>query len=251
ILAASSYLYSYPPQSLFAIGNLISFAVQPTAEKGYEYGSLHFDARNTEIYDIARARYYFTRAVEIDPSHRNAQHQYARMLFLEGDFKGALEHINIALADDRPSSPSSYYIRGLIEGFAGNYSASIVDYERYLENDPTNWAALNDLAWVLLKDRQYEKAELITSRGLEHFPDNPWLRNSRAIARYELGNVILAHDDLREARAAIETITTEDWLRAYPGNDPNIAPQGLDALKKSIQENEERVRVNLASKRDA
>ena len=76
-----------------------------------------------------------------------------------------------------------------------------------------------------------------TARGLSFFPDNPWLLNSNAIALYEEGFLAEAQEQARRALALTLKLTEEDWLLAYPGNDPRVAREGLDALGDSIRAN--------------
>lgn len=207
------------------------------AETPYRYGDMRFAALDEAWYDINAAEYYFRTARERDAGLPYVHHQLARIAFLRGDFIGALVLINRELEVNPEPSPSSYYIRGLIEGFAGMYDLAAKDYERYLSSDPTNWAAINDYAWVLLKAGRSHEALDVTIRGLNYFPDNPWLLNSNAIALYEEGHVEAASEQIRLALEAALTLTEEDWLIAYPGNDPRVARDGLNALGDSIRMN--------------
>jgi tetratricopeptide (TPR) repeat protein len=134
-------------------------------------------------------------------------------------------------------TPSAYYVRGLIKGFAGDYEGAAADYETYLRTDPTNWAAINDYAWVLLKADRPADALVAVDWGLVYWSANPWLLNSKATAHFELGQLTLANEAAERAVIAAAAITETDWLRAYPGNDPLIAPRGVAALKTAVAEN--------------
>ena len=213
------------------------FAIHPTAERAFFYAERHFDAQNTQDYNIERAQFFFRKSALLDPTLPYLDHELARIAFLQGDFKRALALINLQISLHGNETPNSYYIRGLIEGYMGLYQASALDYETFLKADPQNWAAMNDYAWVLLKANRYQDAAVVTSRGLELFPKNPWLLNSRAIALYEMNAFTAAYASAQEASAALGTITEQQWLHAYPGNDPRLAGEGVASLKKSISDN--------------
>src|SRR6185503_11461879 len=98
-----------------------------------------------------------------------------RVAFLKGDFNKALARIDLQISLHSDKVPSSYYVRGLIEGFMGDYESAARDYKIYLKGDPTNWAAGNDYAWVLLKaDKPKEALEVIDS-VIPFWKENPWL----------------------------------------------------------------------------
>ena len=221
--------------------------LDPSAARAASYGDRHFDAQNLAAYDIERAEYFFGRALALDSRYPNLQHQLARIAFLRSDFGIALARINIELANNPQPSPSSYYVRGLIEGYMGLYDGAAKDYERYLQSDPNNWAALNDYAWVLLKVGRSADAAVATERGLGYFPDNAWLLNTSAIALYEIGDLPLARIRAEAATAASGAVTEEEWLLAYPGNDPKIAKDGIASLQKSSRDNMHTILLALAS----
>lgn len=217
----------------------VSLALSPSAERAYQYGNHHFDSAFPGSYDVDRAEYLFNKAHELDPKFPYVQHQLARVEFLRGNFDVALSHINgeINLSPEGPTSKSSYYIRALINAYRGDYETSGRDYKKFLKSYPTNWAAINDYAWVLLQDDKARKAVDVTLKGLMHHPENPWLLNTNAIALYEIGMTDAAREQARKATQAIMHTDEEDWLKAYPGNDPRVASDGLFSFKDSIVHN--------------
>ncbi len=222
-------------------------AVFPSAQRAYEYGNRHFSATKSSEYDIDRAELFFKRALALDSQLPYVHHQLARIAFLRGDFRNAMWHINKEIEMNRSPSASSYYVRGLIEGFRGNYEDSAKDYERYLESDPSNWAAINDYAWVLLKAHRFAEAAEAIEKGLVYFPENPWLLNSHAIALYELGRYDEALVAVQKAQTAVSVLSREKWLIAYPGNDPRIAELGVSAFKKAVEDNIHTIMIKVAS----
>lgn len=223
----------------------VAFALDPTPERAFAYGSQHFDAQRPESYDLGRAERFFTRALALDPQYPYLQHQLARLAFLDGNFPIALARINLQISLYGTSTPNSYYVRGLIKGFAGDYAGAAADYETYLRTDPKNWAAITDYSWVLIKDTRYKEALVALDWGLIYWPENPWLHNTRATALFELGHLEEAREAAEAASRAVEGLTEEAWLQAYPGNDPLIAPQGIAAFKKAVEANMHTIRAVL------
>lgn len=212
------------------------YRLDPKPERAYEYGEKHFNATDPKQYDIAHAEYFFNKAAS-DQSLPYINHELARISFLKGDLDLALSRINLQISLQGTSTPNSYYIRGLIEGFRGDYVAAAKDYETYLRADPKNWAAINDYAWVLLKAERYKDALVALDWGLMYWPENPWLHNSRATALFEMGRLEEALEAAEAASRAVAAISGKDWLQAYPGNDPLIAAEGIEAFKKAVEEN--------------
>jgi len=225
----------------------ISFALLPSADKAFAFGEAHFDAETPATYDIDRAEHFFVEAVSLDPKLPYLYHELARISFLRGNNARALALINLQIAAQGDNTPNSYYVRGLIEGYMGNYADSSRDYERFLQFDPNNWAAINDYSWVLLKSNRPQDAADALARGLSLFPDNPWLLNSYATALYELGQFRGALEAAAHARNAALHISRADWLHAYPGNDPHIAEEGISTLQKSTEDNIHTIELALVS----
>lgn len=211
----------------------ISDAVAPDAERAFLFGEKHFSSRSDD-YDIVRAERFFVSAMTRDADLPLVRHELARVYFLKGDFPKALGFINAQVALHGDEFPNAYYVRGLILGYMGNYDAAVSDYRQFLRSEPHNWAAINDYAWVLLKADRPEDALHATVNGLGEFPDNPWLLNTNATALYELGFREAAHTQAYRALLMSVSVTPEQWLTAYPGNDPMIAVQGITAFQSAI-----------------
>lgn len=206
----------------------------PSASQAYIYGNRHFDASHAALYDIERAGYLFRKALELDPEYSNARHQLARIAFLKGDFSTALWYINKEIGSKSSVTPSSHYVRGLILGFMERYDEAAESFEAYLEQAPNNWAAVNDYAWVLLKDGRSAEALAVLENLLNKNQENAWLLNSAAIAAYELNDLEKAQEYIERASVLAGDVTREAWLAAYPGNDPRVAGEGIEALKEAI-----------------
>lgn len=215
----------------------VFLALDPSAARALHYGNRYFDAKHAKDYDLARAEHLYEKAAMLDATTPLLQHQRARIAFLKSDFYGALAWINAELETNPSPVPESYYLRGLVEGYMGDFDAAAEDYETYLRADPKNWAAINDYAWVLLKADRPLEALVAVDWGLLYWPDNPWLLNSKATALFERGELEKAHEAVAHAAQAVMHVTEEDWMRAYPGNDPLIAKEGVGAFQKAVLEN--------------
>jgi tetratricopeptide (TPR) repeat protein len=216
----------------------------PTEKNAETLGDMYLDATyHPSLYDRDRAYYFFMQALRLDPNQPGVRHQLARVAFLNGNFGSALWYIDheISLPGHSPI-PSSYYVRGLIEGYSGDYADAAHDYETYLQTDPSNWAAMNDYAWVLLKASRYEDAYSLTKRGLDLWPHNPWLLNSAAIALFELHKPLASAYSM-QAVQNVRQVTAAEWRTAYPGNDPAIAADGIEALMEAVIHNDARIRA--------
>jgi tetratricopeptide (TPR) repeat protein len=228
---------------LVAFAAIFLLLSRPSAQELFALGEKHFSSSQPALYDIKRAEYYFERVAKIDPTYPYLYHELARISFLKGQFERALARINLQISLQGEDSPSSYYVRALIEGYMGDYPSAAADYEHFLEAHPNNWAAVNDYAWVLLKLHRFEDAVSVTAHGLSYFPDNPWLLNTHAIARYEAGDPSGALRYIEAAVQAVALVNMGEWLHAYPGNDPAIAAQGLAAFQLSVVENMHMIRL--------
>jgi tetratricopeptide (TPR) repeat protein len=225
----------------------VTYKIFPSAERAYALGEEHFNGQNSKEYDIERAEYYFMEALKLDPSITYVHHELARIFFLRGDFVDAMTQINSQIAQHGDKTVNSYYVRGLIEGYMGNYRDSAKDYERFLKSDPHNWAAINDYSWVLLKAGRAQDAKVATEEGLKYFPNNAWLLNSNSIARYELGDLKGAQEKAQHAWAQVQKVSEAQWLRSYPGNDPAVAGQGIETFKKAVADNMHSIDAAIAS----
>ena len=223
--------------------------LEPSAERAYAYATRHFDARNSSVmYDIDRAELLYKEAIALDAAHALAYHQLARIAFLRGGFYKALGLIDASIVlQGEPINPSSYYVRGLILGFMGRYDEAAQNFEVFLAKYPSNWAAVNDYAWALLKAERAREVVDVVGKALENSPTNPWLLNTYAIALYETGAYTDALLAAQKAKATVTDVSEEDWLIAYPGNDPEIARDGVAAFKNAIAENMHRIEVVLGA----
>jgi tetratricopeptide (TPR) repeat protein len=221
------------------------YLVPRTSADIYAYGMRHMSS-SCACYDIQVASRSFALLSRIDPQHPRLLHQQARIAFLEGRQSDALLLIQRQIQMHGSTTMASYYIRGLIQGFKGQYPEARDSFFTFLEWDPTNWAALNDLVWVVVKNGEWQRAERIASIGVELHPANAWIANAYATILLHAEKYSEAEVYLVRALQLSNTLTEHDWLVAYPGNDPRTASAGLTAMRNALLENMKLVKEKTA-----
>ncbi|KKS38293.1 MAG: hypothetical protein A3G49_02530 [Candidatus Sungbacteria bacterium RIFCSPLOWO2_12_FULL_41_11] len=211
--------------------------VYPDAKFAVNIGNYYFNVGGKGDYDLARAEKFFRYALFLNSRVPDAWHELARIDFLRGDFAGALEKINKQIALHGDLFMASFYIRGLINGYAGNFDEAERDFKKFLEWDKTNWAVHNDLAWIYFQKGDYKKTEEIARAGLEFNRGNIWLLISLGVALLNQEKKEEARKILEEAGMAATLLSETDWQKAYPGNNPLWAKTGLEKMKETIEFN--------------
>ena len=199
----------------------------------FEIGNYYFGGG---AYNTEKAEDYFKKALEIDTNISGAHYQIARIYFVRGNFNSALGEINKEI-ERHPDFRRSHYVRGLVNGYSGRLAEAESDFEEFLKWKPESWAGWNDLAWVYFQEGKYKEARDSARRGLEIYPENPWLLNSLGVALLNTGQKYYAKEVFARALAAVSSMSPEDWGRAYPGNNPEIYTEGLSKMKQSMRDN--------------
>ncbi len=195
------------------------------------------------VYSLSAADAVYSIALAFDPTVPDVWHQRARIDFLRGDFPSALTKINKQFEVHGNELMASHYIRGLIYGFNHQYLEAEVDFKTFLDWDPTNWAANNDLAWIYFAQGKFTQAAVQARLGLVSSPNSPWLLTTHAMSVYNLGDVYTARDELLRAKALAAKLSVRDWIWAYPGNDPRVAAEGLTTFAHAIDADIELVHI--------
>ena len=222
----------------FSYRERIALMWDPSAARAYVSGMRHFNSMNARVYDIDEAQYFLTRAAHINPKYPYVFHQLARIHFLKAEYPQALDAINREMENNPDGERAPvFYMRGLIEGYMGDYTAAVRDYKESVRLVPERWEARVDYAWVLIKTGNYPEALHIVEAGLAAHPENPWLLSMRATVLHEQGNETDALPAARLALQAVNGITEAMWLTAYPGNAPEAAVIGIRTLRDAAQKN--------------
>ncbi len=196
----------------------------------FSIGSYYFGGGG---YDLKKAEKYFRKVVSIEEDYPRVHYQLARINFLNARFAEAKSEINKEISL-YPDFHKSYYMEGLIAGYAGDFDTAINGFKEFQKYDSFNWAAYNDLSWIYFQKGDFELAKDVAIDGLEHAPNNPWLYNSLGIALLNLKEMSEAKIAFEKALQNIDKTTPEQWGKSYPGNDPKIYKDGYLATKESI-----------------
>lgn len=224
--------------ALFAVFLAGVFFFSPKAQE-LAFGKLVVKGNfffNGGEYDLDKAAKYYKVAGIVDWKASYPHYQLARVLFMKTNYKDALAEIDRALALN-PENKRAYYIRGLIDGYAGNYKAAAEDFQKFIAWAPKEWAGYNDLAWAYYEDKNYEKAVEAAKRGLEVASDNAWLLNGLGVSLQVLGKNEEAKSVLEKSAEIAKGMTASDWKKAYPGNDAQTAEWDLAQFKTDVNFN--------------
>jgi len=222
----------------FGVASAALLVGQNDAELAAEIGKYYF---NGGAYDLGKAEKAFKKAAQIDPEMLGPRFQLSRIEFIKGNFATAL-----TLAEEElkihPEFDRVYYLRGLINGYAGNLPEAAADFQEFLKAHEKSWAANNDLAWIYFRQGEFEQAAEAAERGLKWNPGNTWLLATYGTALLNLGDKNKAKQALTQALAVAEKLTLEEWGKAYPGNNPEVYEVGLETMLTTIRANLELVR---------
>lgn len=208
-----------------------------TPKDNFELGIYYFSA---EHHYLGRAEFFLKRALDERDDYPAANLQLARVYFLRGEFPQALAYANREL-QYHPENHTTYYLRGLINGYSKDFSHAEEDFKTFLSYEPESWAAHNDLAFVYFQEGKYTEVAAIAKDGLLFSAGNPWLHNSLGVAELNLGDTTDALQNLTLAKKEFLHMTPSQWGQAYPGNDPGLYAGGLRSILASIDTNIELV----------
>ena len=212
----------------------IATAINPTDPKlQFAIGDYYF---GRGAYDIARAKKYFQTTIALDERYPRAHYQLSRISFIQGNLNRALKEIDREL-ELYPDFKRSYYIRGLTYGYRKELEKAAADFEEFLRWKPESWASHNDLAWIYFQMGEYEKALRTAEEGLQYYSLNAWLLNSQGVALLNLERKDEARLAFEKALPLAMAMSPLEWGRAYPGNNPEIYPEGLASMQESIKKN--------------
>lgn len=113
-----------------------------------------------------------------------------------GRYREAEEALSEAIAAD-PRLPTAHNELGYTRMLLGDYPAAIREFERELAIAPGDFGAAANLAWILVQEREFDRAEPLLIEALRQQPDKAGLQ-------YLIGQLWLHKRDLPKAAAALE-----------------------------------------------
>jgi len=226
----------------FSVSYPVSILWARDADFAMQTGNYYF---NNGAYDLKKAEISYKRALKINPGILWGHYQLARIYFVRAELGQALKEINLEL-EVNPENLRSLYVRGLIYGYSDNLKEAELDFYRFIEWAPGEWAGYNDLAWVLSKQGKYKETETIILKAFQKAPDakkNPWLWNSLGVAQLNLMKYYTAEESFKIALSLLADMDTEKWIAVYPGNDPGESEFGIKSFREAVEKNIQRARV--------
>lgn len=197
------------------------------------------------LYNIKFAQaLYWHAAYPILPlqSPKYAHYQLSRTYFIYGKQNEAFEEVNKELKT-YPENTQSYYILGLTNGYMNRTYEAIDAFSYYINAHPESWAGRNDKAWLQFRLGDIDGALETMQPIIKRYPETPWVQNTYCAL------LINKPERLEEAKEVctlsknlVDKMTSKDWGRAYPGNDPRIYATGLEAMQISAEKNLQIVR---------
>jgi predicted Zn-dependent protease len=79
------------------------------------------------------------------------------------------------LATERPDHPVAHSRLGWVLQQRGDRSGAMKNYRQAIELDPSDAMTVNNLALMLMEDKQFSEAATLLRKGLEYAPDVPEL----------------------------------------------------------------------------
>lgn len=225
----------------FRLGT-VAYFLDPTADRAFAMGNYYFNWNFEGAYDLERAEYFYQEALGHNPNLSGPWYQLGRIDFLKGNFDAAVFKLNrqINLHPDvrEPFYNRSQYVRGLTYGYMERYDRAEKDFQDLLERteEDAHWAYYVDLGWLYFSQGKFKELGQASAEGIVHYPNNPWILSNLGLALMNLDQpeaVFVFEFALEEANK----LTLDDWQRAYPGNDPRLAAQGLSEMIAAIEEN--------------
>jgi tetratricopeptide (TPR) repeat protein len=225
--------------------SLPSSWIQKDAYLAKEIGEYYINWRQQGGYDLDKSKGYLARAYEIDKELSGVQYQLGRIAFLRNKLHSALlrfdEQTSLYGTADRDQYYfPTIYMQALTSGFLTRFNDAEEGFRSLIEEnseDPRSWAYYTDLAWVYFQQGKFEEIKELTSKGLERYPENPWILNMHGLALHNLDSTVEARNVLKRALMEANKLTALDWQLSYPGNDPRIAATGLSEMISTIESN--------------
>lgn len=216
-------------------------------KSSFEIGQYYFnhDDNPSGPYDIVKAQEYYEKEIAQNPTGNNlVWYQSGRIDFINGDFTAALEKFDTQIEHFGDTVHNVYYMIGLTYGYKARASGNADDWKRaeeaflkFIDFSPqAPWSRV-DLAWIYFSQGKYADMIPVLEGGLEYRPDNPWLLNMYGLALLNTGEKEKAKEQFYAARDGAALLTTEDWGKAYPGNNPDAWEQGLLEFRHIIDRN--------------
>lgn len=189
--------------------------------------------------DAGNAAAQFASNLESGDYENQTAERYGYALALSNDSRNdeALEVIG-GLLEENPDSVRHQTARGNILFNAGRYDEAVAHFERVHERWPDDRALNLYYASALIQTRRYAEAKRILKKQLLKNPDDPQIYSRLARAEGEMGNSLVAHQNLAEyhyLRANLQEAYRQLKLAEKYAGDSDYARQSIEARMKQVR----------------
>lgn len=200
-------------------------------------GNLFFGGK-PYLYNVAFAKFFFIQAAYpvFGKPAPYAHYQLSRAYFIQGKLNPAVEEAKSELTT-YPKNVRAYYILGLTLGYLNREQEAIDAFSAFIDTAPMSWAARNDKAWLQFRIGDIDGGLATIEPILDHSKDNPWIQNTYGTLLMNKNRYTEAKEAFLNAKRIADVYAPSNWAVSYPGNDPRINTQGLQAFRKSIDNN--------------
>jgi tetratricopeptide (TPR) repeat protein len=153
--------------------------------------------------DRTAARAAFQKARDADPAYTRPTLLLAQVDLDDGNVDAVRRDLAALLAKE-PNDAEARFLMGAAEDRAGNYAAAIDQYQKVLQQKPSDVLALNNLAYDMATQNPHEALDYI-QRALALAPNDPSLQDTIGLVYYSQGSYTQAVKYLNEALYKAET----------------------------------------------
>ena len=200
-----------------------------------------------EHYDLPIARKALSRQILLNSTFsKYSWYQLGRIDFLEGKFYSAIYKFDKQIELFGDEVPNVYYMIGLTYGYLARQTGDENHWQKaeegfqkavaYFPDEP--WPMV-DLAWIYFSEGKYTEMRQFLQGSVFEYADNPWYLNMFALSLLHTGEQETAHEYFKLAEKEAAELTTAEWGRSYPGNDPDSWAKGLEEMQNAIAHNVE------------
>ena len=200
----------------------VARVVDDTVEDRYRMAQDMFNS--TENRTLGRAEALLVG--NIDNLHEPSLYLLARVYMAQQDTEAVIAAANVYL-DVFPENKRMHYLRGLARGYEENFDQAIDDFQTFIGYAPNEWAGYLDLSWVYFQNGKMSQSQQVISDAIDRFPDNAWLESAYSVILHNQGNEKVALYYAERALQHAQSVSAQDWRRAYSANDPRRVDSDL------------------------
>ncbi|MDR1162447.1 MAG: tetratricopeptide repeat protein [Candidatus Accumulibacter sp.] len=150
--------------------------------------------------ELAKARGYFEKALEIDPSLAVAYNNLGIIFEMEGDFLRAEAEYSRAV-EFNPEMTPAYVNLGNCQNRRGQREDARASFQRAIALDPDGSSGWNNLALLFYGEQRFDEAEGAFQQALSADPDSAQVKFNYGLMRLALGDFEAGWEDYEQRHA--------------------------------------------------